>query len=191
MRVSVCLTLASLIVTTLCMGAILSFILRTWYICIIAWICAFGCFGSAYLACRKGVSQHIILMAILNLAGVCCAIATTCLTMTMIHTAVLITNGCRAGTSITPDPQDTVGDCTGFDQVSMDYYAYISANKGLLTALIVLYGATSVVLDGVAMIYAFFLYRRVRNKPRNWLTNTHRSGYKVGVSSRTTASCPV
>ena len=181
MRVSVCLTLASFIVTTLCMGAILSFILRTWWMCIIAWVCAFGSFCSSYFACRKGIPQQILLMAIFNLAGVCCGIATTCLTMTTIHTAVLITNSCKAGGTRPTDLPDSVGDCVAYDGMSLDYYGHISANKGLLTALVVLYGATSVVLDGVAMIYAFFLYRRVRNKPRNWLTNSHRSVYKVGV----------
>lgn len=185
MRVSVCLTLAAFIVTTLSMGTILSFILRTWWICIISWVCALCCFVTAYVACRRGVPQQILIMAIFNLAGVCCGIATTCLTMTSIHTAVLISNVCNGGVANAPEVYESVGDCGAYDSNSLQYYAYISSNKGLLTALVVLYGATSVVLDGVAMIYAFFLYRRARNKPRNWLTNTHKSGYRTGTSNKT------
>lgn len=114
-------------------------------------------------------------MAILNLAGVCCGIAITCVIMTMIHTAVLLSSGCGANRSI----PSSEAECQGITDEQLDYSSRISLNKGLLTALVVLYGVTAVVLNGVAMIYSFFLYRKVRIQPRNWLTNTNRTGHKV------------
>jgi hypothetical protein len=51
-----------------------------------------------------------------------------------------------------------------------EYLRFLVANRALVTALVTIYAMVCVISNGLTMVYSFFLARKCRKQPTNWLT---------------------
>jgi len=163
----------------MCMGGLLSFLSSWW------WLCGIPCVVSAlplvlsFLSANSGRPSHIAYMSTSHCGAVCCAIVVTCMVMTLVETSVSVVNFCKSDdqqTSPYPTLPDGEVDCTDYTFMTQ---SNLSSNRAIITALVVIYGSCCIVMNGVSMMYSFFLYRRARNQPANWLVSSGKFSNKM------------
>jgi hypothetical protein len=155
-------------------------------------------FVSSLLSSIKGSCSWIITTSVANLCNICTAIAIVCVVMTNISLSVHVYEKCSLDKNVRRVPASGDHsdyshldvDCSSYSQTELDYFGYLSSNRGLATALVTVYGAACIVLNGVSMVYSFFLARRCRMQHPNWLTApvNFSSGKKMSTRSISTAA---
>lgn len=158
LRLCVLFTAVAFVLTSMTMGGLVVFVHPSWYLCLVAWIFSLIPLLTSIPACRTGKCPLIAGVAISCLCNVCATIAVVCVVMTDISNAAGRVDRCSS------HPDDA--DC--FDT---EYERYLTANRAIATALVTTYGMINIVSNGIPMVYAFFLYRRCRKQPRNWLVS--------------------
>ena len=140
---------------TLCTGGLAVFIYPTWWLSVIAWIFSAIPLVISYMASLTGRRVYIYGTCFGCLTNVFAAIAILCVVMTNISNAVTYTEYCKS--QLTCDYSD--------------HRFYLSGHRAVITAIVTLYAISSVVSNGVGMVYSFFLARKCRKQPTNWLTS--------------------
>ena len=136
---------------------------------VIGWILAVPPVVFSFLSCIKGQFGYIAGISMSSLCNVCAAIAVMCTVMTYTALSMRIYHQCGPGVSHVG--VDGELDCSQYSESQTAYFSYIAAHRACITGLSVVCGASSVVLSGVSMAYAFFLARRVKRHPANWLVS--------------------
>ncbi len=180
LRLCVILSFASICLTTICNSALMVFLYPLWWLIVISWLFSLVPFIVSIRASVSGSYAYICTTSLSSLVNVCTGIATVCILMTVVEEAVVAAS---------------VG-----EQDVTSYTIYVARNKAVIIALNVLCGVSCLVLSGTVMVYGFFLARRVRRHPPNWLFSlvpSRRSlrsqlslGNGTGRFSRTVSSAP-
>lgn len=152
-RICVAFCFLAFCLSTICTGGLAVFIYPTWWLCVVAWIFSAIPVIASYTASLTGKRFWIWMTCITCLINGFVAIAILCVVMTQVSEGV---ENCKIHLA-----------CS-----EADHQAYIVQHRAIITAVVTLYGISCVVCNGVAMVYSFFLGRKCRRQPANWLTST-------------------
>lgn len=158
LRLCVLLTLIAFILTSMAMGGLAVLLYQDWFLCLVAWIFSSIPLITSLFACRTGKCPLIVGITVSSLSNVCASIAVVCVGMTDIANAGGLLDRCI----VRPDQAGCL---------DLEYARYLTTHRALATALVTTYGMCSVVLNGIPMVYSFFLARKCRSQPRNWLVS--------------------
>jgi hypothetical protein len=180
LRLCILFSIISCLICTISMGCLLYFLLPHWWMCIIPWAMSTVPLLFSFMSGRTGRWIHIAYLSASHFAAVCCAIVITCMIMTLVETAVALTTSCFGKPTLAVS-------CEEFT----DFQYNLSKNRAVLTALVVIYGTCCIVLSGVSMMYAFFLYRRAKTQPQNWLTSPLKPSPRLKIQQRSISASTV
>lgn len=195
LKFCVLFSLISFCLTMICVGSMGIFICPVWWLCLLSSVASLLPLVFSFAAAQRGCAPCVLGACIASLCNVCTAIAVLCVIMTNISMSVRAYEKCvlekplhinlSGGDSSDYSYLDV--NCSSYSAEELDYFGYLRANRAVVTGLVTVYAAACVVLNGLGMVYMFFLSRKCRNQPSNWLTATTHFSSSKRVSSRSTS----
>lgn len=182
LRICTLFSLIAVGLTTICVGALVTFIYPIWWLCLVAWTSSIIPLVMSLGASLSGRYAWIVGISMSCLVNVCGSIGVLSVVMTDISNAGSVWDECKN--------HPTSWACKS------DHYEYddfLVSHRALVTALVTIYAMACIISNGVSMVYSFFLARKCRKQPVNWLrTNikrlSHRSSTSCGPRSTSMSS---
>ncbi len=141
------------------------YIYPMWWLCVVAWIFSLIPAVFGYVASLTGRFPWVSGTSFASLLNVFAAIAVLCVVMTDIANSNCNRVACDRDSDL-------------------KYLQYLYEKRAIATAIVSTYAIACIICYGVVMVYSFFLSRRFRRQPANWLT----SNMNKRVSIRATAT---